>query len=147
MPITESGPWRSVIPGHADHLFRGDPNQLITIVGTEIAMPGMVIHEYPSRGVAKAALAPPGACSQSSIRVKRRKEETRIHTVPVRLILLPYCALGSIRRTLCHRNHVHAEKSVDRRPSRHSHSSRARSSFSLLRDLDTNRLDRRQPFF
>ena len=43
MPITHSGRWRSVIPGDADHLFRGDPDQLITIVGRVMAIPGMVI--------------------------------------------------------------------------------------------------------
>jgi hypothetical protein len=31
------------VPGHADHRFRDDPDQLITIVGTAIVMPGMVI--------------------------------------------------------------------------------------------------------
>jgi hypothetical protein len=32
-----------VIPGDADHSFWGDRDQLITIVGTVIAMPGTVI--------------------------------------------------------------------------------------------------------
>jgi regulator of extracellular matrix RemA (YlzA/DUF370 family) len=43
MPITHSRRWRSVIPGDADHSFRGDPDQLITIAGRAITMPGMVI--------------------------------------------------------------------------------------------------------
>jgi hypothetical protein len=45
-----------VIPGDGDHSFRGDPDQLITIVGTVIAMPGMVIaispECFPQGGVA-----------------------------------------------------------------------------------------------
>jgi len=44
MPITHSERCRSVIPGDADHSFRGDPDQLITIVGTVIAMPRNVFH-------------------------------------------------------------------------------------------------------
>jgi hypothetical protein len=43
MPITYSERCRSVIPGDADHSFRGDPDQLITITGRVITMPGMVI--------------------------------------------------------------------------------------------------------
>jgi regulator of extracellular matrix RemA (YlzA/DUF370 family) len=43
MPITHSERCRSVIPGDADHSFRGDPDQLITITGRVITMPGMVI--------------------------------------------------------------------------------------------------------
>jgi hypothetical protein len=43
MPITHSGQWRSVIPGDADHLFRGDRDQLITIVGRVITIPGRLI--------------------------------------------------------------------------------------------------------
>jgi hypothetical protein len=43
MPITHSGRCRSVIPGDADHSFRGDPDQLIAIAGRVIAMPGRVI--------------------------------------------------------------------------------------------------------
>jgi hypothetical protein len=43
MPITHSERCRSVIPGDADHSFRGDPDQLITITGRVIRMPGMVI--------------------------------------------------------------------------------------------------------
>jgi hypothetical protein len=31
------------VPGHADQPFRDDADQLIMIVGTVIAMPGMVI--------------------------------------------------------------------------------------------------------
>ena len=31
------------VPGHADHPFRDDPDQLIMIVGTVIAITGMVI--------------------------------------------------------------------------------------------------------
>jgi hypothetical protein len=38
-----------VIPGNADHSFRGDPDQLITIVGRVITMPGMVIAIIPER--------------------------------------------------------------------------------------------------
>ena len=45
-----------MIPGDADHLFRDDRDQLITIVGTVIAMPGMVIaispERFPQGGVA-----------------------------------------------------------------------------------------------
>jgi hypothetical protein len=43
MPITHSGRCRSVIPGNADHLFRGDRDQWITIAGRVITMPGRVI--------------------------------------------------------------------------------------------------------
>jgi len=32
------------VPGHADHLFRDDPDQLIMIVGMVIAMPCNVFH-------------------------------------------------------------------------------------------------------
>jgi hypothetical protein len=32
------------VPGDADHSFRDDPDQLITIVGTVIAMPRNVFH-------------------------------------------------------------------------------------------------------
>ncbi len=32
------------VPGHADHAFRDDPDQLIMIVGTVIAMPRNVFH-------------------------------------------------------------------------------------------------------
>jgi hypothetical protein len=48
-PITQSGRWRSAIPGDADHSFRSDPNQLLTIAATVIAMPGMVITISPKR--------------------------------------------------------------------------------------------------
>ena len=45
-----------MIPGDGDHSFRGDPDQLITIAGTVIAMPGMVIaispECFPQGGVA-----------------------------------------------------------------------------------------------
>src|SRR5258708_15293953 len=44
MPITHSGRCRSVIPGGADHSFRGDPDQLIAIAGRVIAMPRNVFH-------------------------------------------------------------------------------------------------------
>jgi len=44
MPITHSERCRSVIPGDADHSFRGDPDQLIAIAGTVIAMPRNVFH-------------------------------------------------------------------------------------------------------
>jgi hypothetical protein len=40
MPITHSERCRSVIPGDADHSFRGDPDQLITMPGMVIAIPG-----------------------------------------------------------------------------------------------------------
>ena len=53
----------------------------------------------------------------------------------------------STRQTLRHWIDAHPEKSIDRRSSRHRHSTGPRSSFSVLRDLDTNRLDRRQSFF
>jgi hypothetical protein len=43
MPITHSGLCRSVIPGDADHLFRGDRDQWIAIAGRVITMPGKVI--------------------------------------------------------------------------------------------------------
>src|SRR5215470_200445 len=52
----------------------------------------------------------------------------------------------STRQTLGHRIDAHPAKSIDRRSSRHRHSSGPRSSFPVLRDLDTNRLDRRQSF-
>jgi hypothetical protein len=38
-----------VIPGDVDHSFRGDPDQLITIVGRVIAMSGTVIAMIPER--------------------------------------------------------------------------------------------------
>jgi len=44
MPITHSGRCRSVIPGDVDHSFRGDPDQLIAIVGRVIAVPRNVFH-------------------------------------------------------------------------------------------------------
>ncbi len=43
MPITYSERCQSVIPGDGDQSFRGDLDQLITITGRVIAMPGMVI--------------------------------------------------------------------------------------------------------
>ena len=44
MPITGSGMMAIMIPGDADHSFRDDPDQLITIVGTAIVMARNVFH-------------------------------------------------------------------------------------------------------
>ncbi len=35
------------VPEHADHAFRDDPDQLIMIVGTAIAIPGIVVAMPP----------------------------------------------------------------------------------------------------
>jgi len=43
MPISVPGQADHPFRDDADHSFRDDPDQLIMIVGTVIAMPGMVI--------------------------------------------------------------------------------------------------------
>ena len=55
-----------MIPGDADHSFRGDPDQLITIAGRVIAMPVRVI-------------AIPTICSRCPLRVHRQSVPVPSH--------------------------------------------------------------------